>query len=97
MSQVDRLVEDTIGKLPLGNEPAGRALWAGGIASALIFGLKPDMFYYPKKDPHVIVERHLKPWIFFRGKNSKLPKKYYTMFPWWMAVGVPALVFGLFV
>ena len=98
MSQVDRLVEDTVGKLPLGNEPAGRALWGGGITAALIFGLKPNAFYYPKYDKNVKhADRKLKDWIFFKSKNTSKPDDAFTIFPWWMAVSIPALVLGLFV
>ena len=88
MSDIDRAImtpiESVIGALPLGQYPAGRAIWGAGIGGAVVFGLKPELMF--KADGS---ER---PWIVFESQNPEA-----TIFPWWAGIAVPAVLLGVFV
>jgi hypothetical protein len=88
MSDIDKAImtpiEAVVGKLPLGNYPAGRALWGAGIGGAIVFGVKPSFMFNEDGTE--------KPWIVFDSSNPDA-----TIFPWWAGIVTPALLLGVFV
>lgn len=80
-------VEDLMDKFGLMQgeyAPVKRALVGAGLGAAVVFGLKPSLFW--TKDGH------LAPW---RVTNPKDPDA--TPFPWYLAVALPAVVLGVLI
>ena len=88
MSAIDKSImnpiENLVGNLPGGGYPAVRAGYGAALGAGIVFGIKPALMF--NKDGS---ER---PWIVFEPKNKDS-----TVFPWWAAVALPAVLFGVFI
>lgn len=78
-------IERGVGMLPLGEYPAGRALWGGAIGGGLVFLFKPEIMFDKKTG-------HARPWVLTNPKAKNA-----TIFPWPAAVLIPAVVLGVFI
>lgn len=78
MSPLERLFM----QIPLGNTALGRSLIGMGAGAAIVYGVKPNVSFFPNGAP--------RPWIFTDSKNPEA-----TIFPWWAFIVVPGALFGV--
>lgn len=75
---------DKVGLMQGTYAPLLRATTGAVMGSVVVFGFKPELMWNS--------DGTLRPWV-ITSPNDPNP----TMFPWWMAVGLPAALFGVFV
>lgn len=75
---------DSLGLMEGEYAPVKRALVGAGIGAAVVFGLKPALFW--TKDGH------LRPWGLTHPDD---PDR--TPFPWFLALAVPATILGVLI
>ncbi len=73
---------DSIGLMSGQAAPLKRSLFGATLGVAVVWGLKPDLFWNGSD---------LRGWKVTSGKDTD------TYFPWWLAVGFPAFVMGVMI
>lgn len=76
-------IESFFASLPGGNYPIGRAAWAGTTGGVIMYGVKPAFAFESNGEA--------RPWILLDSSNPNA-----TIFPAWMAIVLPGVIFGYF-